>query len=431
MAAPLTTWGLSADLPASPYPGLRPFQQDEWPIFFGRESMTDEVIDRLAEHHLVVVHGASGCGKSSLIRAGVLPSLYLDHARSGKPWRMATMRPTGGCLRNMARQLGNNLGPPHSAGTDTDPPTAWWLSLARGSVVLQEIDALLGESEECSFCLLIDQFEDLFRWGRERGREEAQHLIDILCELGRKGRSSTSQFYVIVTIRTDFLGQCADFDNFAETVNRTQYLLPRMDEFALLRAIHEPAALYDGCVDAAVGNRLAFRARCEVDSLPILQHTLMRASARARGRDGQNWVVTIDDLNAIEGAAGALSQHADDVLADFAGSDEQRHAAAEWVFRSLAELDSESRILRRPCRLQRLGQIAGDNAELVRELVSAFRAPGRNFLTPYDPELLLDDTEIDVSHEAFARAWQRMSAQSIDEIQDRRMAGYIANSKTA
>ena len=74
-------------LPARPYPGLRPFMKDEWPIFFGREGMTDEVIARLMHNRLLVVHGDSGCGKSSLIRAGVQPRLEQQFARGGDVWR--------------------------------------------------------------------------------------------------------------------------------------------------------------------------------------------------------------------------------------------------------------------------------------------------------------------------------------------------------
>src|SRR4051794_28215566 len=96
---------ISADLPTQPYPGLRPFNQNEWAIFFGRESMIDEVIRLLADHHLVVIHGASGCGKSSLVRAGVLPWLSLDHAASGMSWRTGIARPTGGPLRNLATAI--------------------------------------------------------------------------------------------------------------------------------------------------------------------------------------------------------------------------------------------------------------------------------------------------------------------------------------
>jgi hypothetical protein len=79
--------------PARPYPGLRPFQTNEWSIFFGRERMADEVLDRLIERQIVVVHGDSGCGKSSLVRAAILPRLKQENARGGIRWRTCIARP--------------------------------------------------------------------------------------------------------------------------------------------------------------------------------------------------------------------------------------------------------------------------------------------------------------------------------------------------
>ncbi|HNC68010.1 MAG TPA: hypothetical protein PLT85_13215, partial [Thauera aminoaromatica] len=92
-------------LPPRPYPGLRPFEQHEWPIFFGRERMTDEIVDRLLGHRLLVVHGDSGCGKSSLVRAGVLPRLEQESARGGVRWRTCTTLPRAAPLWNLARAL--------------------------------------------------------------------------------------------------------------------------------------------------------------------------------------------------------------------------------------------------------------------------------------------------------------------------------------
>ena len=234
-----TAADITADLPAEPYPGLRPFNPDEWAIFFGREPMIDEVIRLLAGQHLVVVHGASGCGKSSLVRAGVLPWLALDHAASGVPWRTAIARPAGGPLRNIAAELAEALGPP--PGAAGDPAAAWHDRLALGRVALPDIQAAL-DAAGASLCLLVDQFEELFRWAREN-REEAQ-LVTELLRLIADG--AVPRLFVILTMRSDYLGACAGFEGFAETVNRCQYLLPRMDDFALLRAIHEPAPLYGG-----------------------------------------------------------------------------------------------------------------------------------------------------------------------------------------
>src|SRR5690242_7014424 len=99
-----------APRPPEPYPGLRAFEPGEWAIFFGREPMIDEVITRLLRRHMVVVHGSSGCGKSSLIRAGVLPWLQMEHARGKIAWETAAMRPADRPLRNLARALNDNLG---------------------------------------------------------------------------------------------------------------------------------------------------------------------------------------------------------------------------------------------------------------------------------------------------------------------------------
>jgi Novel STAND NTPase 1 len=317
------------DLPPEPYPGLRPFEPSEWTIFFGREPMIDEVIARLAEHHLVIIHGASACGKSSLVRAGILPWLDLDHARSGRAWATAIVRPSGGPLRNIARALAETLGPP--LGADNSPAqavTAWHDRLALGSSAIAEIGLVL-EAQGASLCLLIDQFEELFRYAKETSREEAQVLMEILEALADRARAEP-RLFIILTMRSDYLGECARFKGFAETVNSSQYLLPQLDDFALLRAIHEPAILYGGTIDPAVGDRLVFVARQQEDALPILQHALMRACAFARKGYGshEGWTVTLSDLQAIEGQHGALSQHADETLAEIASGDPMHRKVA-------------------------------------------------------------------------------------------------------
>ncbi|HEX6016277.1 MAG TPA: hypothetical protein VFY87_31630 [Geminicoccaceae bacterium] len=117
--------GLAAfGLPPLPYPGLRPFEHAEWPIFFGRERMVDEVVKRLADSRLVFVHGASGCGKSSLIRAGVRARLENEHARFGVRWRVAVMRPGSSPLWHLAEELARAFAPPRlgAEGTGGPPP---------------------------------------------------------------------------------------------------------------------------------------------------------------------------------------------------------------------------------------------------------------------------------------------------------------------
>jgi hypothetical protein len=403
-----------APLPPEPYPGLRWFESSEWAIFFGREPMIDEVIARLLDRQLVVVHGSSGCGKSSLIRAGVLPWLQMEHARANVGWKTAAMRPADRPLRNLAWTLAESVGPP--SGAETDQAADEWHDRLTLGTWRNAIDQKLAGSER--LCLLIDQFEELFRYAREGGREESQLFVELLCD---SAKSPLSGLFIVLAMRSDYIGQCARFEGFAEVVDRCQYLLPRMDNLALLRAIHEPARLFGGTIEAKVADRLLFAARREEDSLPILQHTLMRACGYAReryGRRSSGWTVTAKELEKVEGESGALSTHAEEILSKLIQENKELIRTAEWVFRSLADIDSDGRIVRRPSGVAQLAEIAGGKTKEadVIKLIEAFRTRDCSFLMPPPSEPLKLETMTDVGHEALLRQWKRISDPTRDPL---------------
>jgi hypothetical protein len=218
-------------LPRRPYPGLRPFEPKDDSIFFGREPITDEVIDLLARRCLILVHGSSGSGKSSLVLAGVLPRLARQHRRHGWRWRTASMRPGGGPLWNLARALAELEGPaPPPARIDE-----LRLSFDRTRANLADIVRHLAGMEQERLCILVDQFEELFRFARDTSREESQLFVDFIAALLKE--DSASPVRVILTMRSDFLGECARMPGLAGVVNKAQYLLPRMETASLRRAI--------------------------------------------------------------------------------------------------------------------------------------------------------------------------------------------------
>ena len=286
-SAPVAATTAAADLPPEPYPGLRPFEPDEWAIFFGREPMIDEVIRTAGRtapggrprriglrqvlagaRRRAALAGARPCRQRRAVEDGDRPARRRPAAQ-----HRAARWPSSSARRRVPRAI------------RPLPGTIAWPS---GASCLPDIQAAL-DAAGASLCLLVDQFEELFRWARDN-REEAQ-LVTELLRLIAEG--AVPRLFVILTMRSDYLGACAGFEGFAETVNDCQYLLPRMDDFALLRAIHEPALLYGGTVEPAVGDRLLFEARREQDPLPVLQHTLMRAChhARARHGAGEGWAV--------------------------------------------------------------------------------------------------------------------------------------------
>jgi WD40 repeat protein len=416
------------ELPPAPYPGLRPFNTEEWPVFFGREQMTDEVIRRWMGRHLVVVHGDSGCGKSSLIRAGVLAQLEQERARSGVRWRTANMLPREAPLRRLAETIAEIQGAAHNP----DYFHQVRRTLNHGVDAPAALAELLRGGKDDHICILVDQFEELFSFASVHGPEEAQLFVDILVGLQE---NPPPGLYIILTMRSEFLGVCARFKGLAEAVNQTQYLLPQMERPALMRAIREPALLYEGEVSRELAERLIADAGGGQDQLPLIQHGLMllwqRKSAASSGlaeaaspymqrqfelaeprlpfryEEGPAWRLGLEDYQG-SGLTALLSDHADQVMAE-AAPDARREKVVEHLFRGLTDINAEGNAVRRPQTMVQLVAVTGSDEQTLRDIIDHFRADGVSFLRPYGDEAIEPDGEIDISHEALIRCWQRIA----------------------
>ena len=276
-------------LPPRPYPGLRPFRTAEWPIFFGRERMTDEVMSRLVRQRMIFLHGDSGSGKSSLLRAGVLARL--EQGELGEGWHTAACLPREAPLWNMAVALALLAGD----GEDEASVLDWRRALNSGAGAAEAVGVLREARGAGPGCLLLDQFEELFQHARLYGRDEAVLLTQALTSLHD---APPAGLYIAVTMRSEFLGACARFSGFAELVNATQYLLPRMGHEDMLRAIREPALLYDGQVSRELAERLIADTGGNQDQLPLIQHGLMRLYLRQPRAAGAPWQLGIADYPA-------------------------------------------------------------------------------------------------------------------------------------
>jgi hypothetical protein len=391
------------NLPPQPYPGLRPFERHEWPIFFGRERMADSVVADIVDKHMLVVHGDSGCGKSSLVRAAVLPRLEQENARGGIRWRTCSTTPGDAPLWNLARDIAS------LTGHDNDETAIEVRRIMNfGREAPAELAELLHVNGSDHACILIDQFEELFTYSDQHGPEEAT-LITAFCTALH--RNPPAGLHVILTMRSEFLGACARFDDFALTVNATQYLLPRMQHDDLLRAIREPATLYGGEVTRSLAERLIADARGEQDQLPLIQHALMLLH---RGIDRrQPWSIGLEHYNGTRGLKGLLSDHADAVMAaaEPAHSSTDAPRLVEDIFRALTDVNAEGRAIRRPRTLAQLVATSGADERAVRKVVDAFRVEGVSFLRPYGKEPIDDQERIDVSHEALIRCWGKIAEQ--------------------
>lgn len=310
--------------PKEPYPGLRPFLDYEAPLLCGRSQQVGEVIERLRVHRFVAVIGGSGSGKSSLVRAGVVPELRrYGIPAAGDFWvpmvctpgtnppRDADSKPRDTPLTRFAWKFNQLL-----VRTDADKEQARIEQITRlmrkdcGLALV--IDTFAGQIRpragltglDASFLFVIDQFEELFHPTNkdesggmvEDGRLLVERIIDHFF-------SPHDSCYLVLTMRSEHLNDCASFLALPEAINRAAYLVPRLDERQLAEAIQEPARNFQRVMrrndDAVHAGETAFEPTVlqrllkdtsdlasNPDHLPLLQHLLARLWNAATRRAG-------------------------------------------------------------------------------------------------------------------------------------------------
>jgi energy-coupling factor transporter ATP-binding protein EcfA2 len=390
----------------NPFPGLRPFGPDEEHLFFGREAQVDDLLSRLARRRFVAVVGASGSGKSSLVRAGLLPALHGGFmAAAGSHWFVAVMRPGHSPIAGLARALDASGVTGERTGDPLLRVGFLQAVLERGALGLVEIAT---ESRLCtgeSLLLLVDQFEELFRFKAV----DATAFVKLLLAAASQSRYP---IYVVITMRSDFLGDVSQFRNLPEVISESLFLIPRLTRVQFARAIEGPIRVAGGHITPRLTNRLLNDLEDDADQLPVLQHALMRTWDASALQRSAHEALDIGNLEAIGALSEALSRHGDEVYASLR-SDRLREVA-EKVFKCLTDRGEDNRGVRRPARFANVCAIVDGEPDEVREAVEAFRAPACSFLMPPCAHPLDDDTMLDISHESLMHIWQRLK-QWVDE----------------
>lgn len=400
----------------NPFPGLRSFESDETHLFFGRDGQSDDLLRILSRHRFVAVVGTSGSGKSSLVRAGVLPALQSGFmAGAGSSWRIATMRPGANPIDNLATSLNNSAVAGPSELDFNDRYILLDSVLRRNSFGLIEAARITKTAPRENLLVLVDQFEEIFRLrfdpasGTVAEEEDAAGLVRLLLEASRQVEVP---IYVAITMRSDFLGDCAQFQNLPETMNQAQYLIPRMTREQRRQAIEGPVAVGGAVIAPRLVQKLLNDVGDAPDQLPILQHALMR-TWDAWYREGKlEEPIDLAHYESIGGIANALSRHADEAYNEL---DARGQKIAQRMFETISRLGPDNREVRRPTRLSEICEVAeADEASVVR-VIDFFRTSGRTFLVPPADEKLQPDSIIDISHEALIRLWTRLRNWTIAE----------------
>jgi hypothetical protein len=367
----------------NPFPGLRPYEEEDADWFFGRGGEINDLLKRLRRVHFLAVVGPSGCGKSSLIKAGVLPGVrdgYLD-----ADWKIVSIRPGEKPLDNLTAAL--------SATLAIEAP-AIRRKLDAGCLGI--VETLKNLKSDTKILILVDQFEELFQFVQRRG-DPAQEETKAFLKLLLTAAAAEPSIYIVITMRVEWLAECACYMGLAEAINEGIYLVPQMSRRQFQQAILGPVEAAGGTIVSSLLDRLLNDLDNRTDQLPVLQHALMRIwSRRAPGS-----ALDIPLYEAAGTLSHCLSNHAEEIFNELS-PDQQK--TAECLFRSITQV-SKSRKTRHPRPLDEVAPASPP--EQVKSVVDAFRREGRSFLVA-TPGPLQPDSIIDISHEALIRQWSRL-----------------------
>ena len=377
------------------------------------------MVDKLAETHFLSVLGPSGSGKSSLVNCGLIPALRRGlMAGSGTSWNVVHFRPGGQPIEALANALAEE-GTFFSDYTYTSPSLP---ELLKEDLMMSK-RGLIGLFEQINLTenkllVIVDQFEELFRYEAAGNsdietdlekRSIAMSFVKLLTEVTQVVESNV---YVVLTMRSDFIGECAQYPGLPEAINDGLYLVPRMTHDERLSAITSPIAIGGADITPMLLTRLINDVGDDPDQLPILQHALYRTWTHWEQGSDQG-PLDVHHYQAIGTMHQALDLHAEEAFTSLGKP--RLKTICERMFKALTEKLPNIEGIRRPVKLKALADIVEGTEEEVKSVIQVFRDPEYSFLTPRAEDTLTSESFIDISHESLMRIWERLHTWTEEE----------------
>ena len=391
----------SARLPArNPYKGLRPFGEADAGDFFGREDLVERLLERLGQvaraGRLLFVVGPSGSGKSSVVRAGLIPALRAGRLPGSERWPIAIMLPGTHPLQALASALAAAV-PALASSRDAFRIPSSIVGATHDTALAAALATATAPDEPV--LLVLDQAEELFTLADEPSR--AQFLAQLLAALA----APDSRLLVAATLRADTLTYPLRVPGLGELIRAGVELVTPLDRNALERAIVQPAEKVGATLEPGLASEIIADLGRQPGELPLLQYSLTELFARG---DGTRLVRT--DYLAIGGVAGALARRADEALDALAPP--ERELARQVFLRLVAVGPAGDPAARRVPRGE-LEALAADPAQL-NTVLEAFA--GRRLLS-FDRDTTTGEGTVEIAHEALVARWPRL-ANWVDEARD-------------
>ncbi len=448
-----------------PYTGLRPFTEDESIYFKGRDEHIEQATRQLGKNKFLILTGASGDGKSSLVYAGIIPNAKAGFLKSKySNWALADFRPERNPLRNLSESLAQVLSTnPETVKAELSHGFSALIDLYEASPLCTDEGSPEKKRRAANLIILADQFEEFFtnpeNFQGGAPSQEAALVTNLLLETARIALERDLPVYVIITMRSDFIGQCAAFRGLPEYIGFSQFFVPRLNRVQLKEVIEEPAVLSGNRIAPRLTERLIHDMAEGNDQLPILQHALNQIwevantgqeemdlihYAMVGGMKGQDlatgdatrfkgWFESlpakVKECYDQPGLENVLNTHAnklyilaDDYLKEEYGeqvNEADALAIVETTFKCLTKIDS-SRAVRNRMTLAEITAILNQphiDHKKVGALLNIFREPGNTLLRPFIEEVpeLQPDTVLDITHESLIRNWERLESWANEE----------------
>jgi len=365
--------------PVNPFKGLRPFSEDDPEDFFGRDALVAEMLRRLTSgHRLVAVVGASGSGKSSVVRAGLIPAVRKGGLPGAETWLTARMVPGSHPFAELEAALLRAI---------FDPPTSLTDQLRDDEAGLLRAVLRVLPDESARLVLVIDQFEELYTLVDEDVRR--RFLTNLVVALDEPhGRLA-----VVLTLRADFYGHTLQHPRLGARLGGSVSNVTPLTAEELEAAAIQPATRAGISFEPALLGHLLFDVGSQPGALPLFQYTLTELFDRRSGG-----VMLASTYRSMDGVQGALSRRAADLYGQLT-SDQQ--AAAHQLFLRLVTVTEHDEHTRRRVQAAEILSLDVD-AVIMQEVIALF---GRHRLLSFDADRLTGAPTVEVAHEALLTAW--------------------------
>jgi WD40 repeat protein len=375
----------------NPFPGFRPFKPGESHLFFGRKVESEQILAKLLLHRCVTVIGEAGTGKTSLVSCGLIP--LLERSGDHHTWKIISFTPGSDPFGNLADAIEEQVPGEKAAGKPfAENPDG----------IAGMISDLRTNADE-KILIVIDQFEELFRYGSLSARSSA-NAVRFVDSLVRTVTQVYPEIHIVISIRSEFIGDCTRFQGLTQVINDSSFLISRMHSAQYREIIEEPLKYYGASIDPELMNILVESMGERTDQLPVLQHLMKRIWECWQQQDDQAKSIGIEEYETAGTFSGALAMHADEVYRNL---DDKNKVICEKMFRMISGKRPDDSGFRKPAAAIDISLVSCCSAEDLFGVIERFSASSLPVLLPPSAELS-PGTIIDIRYECLISLWGRL-----------------------